>query len=215
MNQWSNLNCDRYGHLITAVGGSSSKIDWSREFPNAERIALTPRSVQSTERNAEKPAPFDSQLQTVVERSLIRRILIPIDAAHVEAADLKPILRVARRFNAEVTLLHCYSTPPSFDYAVGPSALKEVSLHRHKVWARLLMLCDDVQKFYSKCCWEFTFGSLPAAILRTSERLQADLIAVSVSLDFASHCWTTKDLLDELVRRANCAVLGVPSARSK
>ena len=78
--------------------------------------------------------------------------------------------------------------------------------------ARLLKLCGDVQKFFPKCCWEFTFGSLPESILRTSERLQADLIAVPLSLDFVSHCWTTKDLLDELVRRANCAVLGVPSA---
>ena len=215
MNQWSSLNCDRYGHLITTLGRSCPKIDRSREVPDPERIALTPRSVQSTGRDAEKPAPFDSQLQTVAKKSPIRRILVPIDAAHVEAVDLKPILRVARRFDAEVTLLHCYSTPPSFDYAVGPSALKEVSLHRHMVWVRLLQLCDDVQRFFSKCCWQFTFGPLPAAILRASERLQADLIAVPLSLDFVSHCWTTKDLLDELVRRANCAVLAVPSARGK
>jgi hypothetical protein len=48
------------------------------------------------------------------------------------------------------------------------------------------------------------------AIRRASERLQADLIAVPLPLDFASHCWTTKDLLNELIRRANCPVLGFP-----
>jgi nucleotide-binding universal stress UspA family protein len=130
----------------------------------------------------------------------------------VKPGDLKPILKVARRFEAEVTLLHCYSTPPSFDHAVGPSALDDVNLHRNLVRARLLKLCGEVQKFFAKCRCEFTLGSLPVEIVRASERLQADLIAVPLSLDFASHCWTTKGLLDELVRRANCAVFGVPSA---
>jgi nucleotide-binding universal stress UspA family protein len=142
----------------------------------------------------------------------VRQILVPIDAAYVEAADLKPILRVARRFSAEVTLLHCYSAPPSFDYVVGPSAMVELSLHRGMIRARLVKLCTDVRRFFPRCRSEFTFGSLPVAILRASETLQADLIAVPLSLDFVSHCWTTKELLDELVRRANCAVLGVPSA---
>jgi nucleotide-binding universal stress UspA family protein len=212
MNQWFTLNCDRYGHLITSTGGSSSRTDQLCKVLDHEPTTLTPRSVQSVARRLEKPAPFDSQSQTAAEKSPVRHILVPIDAAYVEAADLKPILRVARRFNAEVTLLHCYSTPPSFDYVVGPSAMVELSLHRSMIRARLLKLCTNVQKFFPRCRSEFTFGSLPVAILRASETLQADLIAVPLSLDFVSHCWTTKELLDELVRRANCAVLGVPSA---
>jgi Universal stress protein family len=211
MNQRSNLNCDQYGHLIAATGGSYSKTNQSCEVLDHEETTLTPRSVQSAARRLAKPAPFDSQSQTAVEKSPIRRILVPIDAAYVEAADLKPILKVARRFEAEVTLLHCYSTPSSFDYVVGPSALMELSLHRSMIRARLLKLCADVQEFFPRCCCEFIFGSLLVAILRASETLQADLIAVPLSLDFVSHCWTTKELLDELVRRANCAVLGVPS----
>jgi hypothetical protein len=212
MNHRFSSNRDRYGHLIAAVGGSSSKIDQSCDVLDHEETTLNLRSVQSAARRLEKPAPFDSQSQTAVEKSPIRRILVPIDAAYAEAADLKPILRVARRFEAEVTLLHCYSTPPSFDYVVGPSALMELSLHRSMIRARLVKLCTDVRRFFPRCRSEFTFGSLPVAILRASETLQADLIAVPLSLDFVSHCWTTKELLDELVRRANCAVLGVPSA---
>jgi nucleotide-binding universal stress UspA family protein len=212
MNQWFSLSCDRYGHLTTALGGSSSKINRPREVPNPGQIALAPSVTQFSKRKLEKSIPSDSLVQTTAEESPIRRILIPIDADHVKPSDLKPILKVARRFDAEVTLLHCYSTPPSFDYAVGPSALDDVNLHRNLVRARLLKLCGEVQKFFAKCRWEFTLGSLPVEIVRASERLQADLIAVPLSLDFASHCWTTKGLLDELVRRANCAVLGVPSA---
>jgi nucleotide-binding universal stress UspA family protein len=162
---------------------------------------------------AGKPVPSDSSPQAGIGHSPIQRILVPIDADRVKSTDLKPILKVARRFDAEVTLLHCYSTPPSFDYVLGHCALAEVSLHRDRVRSRLLKLCGDVQQFFSKCRCEFAFGSLPEQILRVSERLQADLIAVPLSLDFVSHCWTTKALLDELVRRADCAVLGVPSAK--
>jgi hypothetical protein len=41
------------------------------------------------------------------------------------------------------------------------------------------------------------------------------LIVVPLSLDVVSHCWTAKDLLDELVRKANCSVIGIPSAKSE
>jgi nucleotide-binding universal stress UspA family protein len=212
MNQWLSLSCDRYGHLTTALGGSSSKINRPRKVPNPGQIALAPSVTQFAKRKFEKSIPSDSLVQTAAEESPIRRILIPIDADHVKPGDLKPILKVARRFDAEVTLLHCYSTPPSFDYAVGPSALDDVNLHCNLVRTRLLKLCGEAQKFFAKCRCEFTFGSLPVEIVRASERLQADLIAIPLSLDFASHCWTTKGLLDELVRRAHCAVLGVRSA---
>jgi nucleotide-binding universal stress UspA family protein len=215
MNQSISLNCDRYGHLITAVGGSSSKMNRSRQVPSAEQITPAPRIAQSAESKSEKPTPYDSLLQTAAQKSPIRRILVPIDATHVKLADLKPILKVARRFDAEITLLYCYSTPPSFDYAVGASALVDVTLHRNRVRTQLLKLCHDVQKSFAKCRCEFTFGSLPVAILRASERLESDLIAVPLSLDFVSDCWTTKELVDELVRRADCAVLGVPLAEGK
>jgi nucleotide-binding universal stress UspA family protein len=191
---------------MTAVGGSSSKINRSGEGPNPEQIPPAP----STEGKLEKPTPPESPLQTAAENPPIQRILVPIDATHVKPTDLDPILKAARRFDAEITLLHCYSTPPSFDYAVGASALADVTLHRNRIMAQLLKLCCDVQKSFAKCRCIFTFGSLPVAIRRASERLQADLIAVPLPLDFASHCWTTKDLLNELIRRANCPVLGFP-----
>jgi nucleotide-binding universal stress UspA family protein len=214
MNQWFSSTCDRYGHLITVIGGSSLRMNRLFDARNAEQIRLVPRVTQSAGKELKDPRPQDSVFQNAEEGPPVRRMLIPIDAEHVKPADLKPILKLARHFDAEVTLLHCYTTPPSFDYAIGPSAMREVNLHRNMARARLLKLCSDVQKFFSKCACQFTFGSLLNEILRASERLQADLIAVPLSLDFASHCWTTKDLMDELVRRANCPVLGVPSGEN-
>ena len=99
-----------------------------------------------------------------------RRILIPIDATQVKSGDLKPVLEVAQRLDAELTLLHCYEIPLSFHYAVGRSALMEVVLHRDLVRTQLLQLCAEVRKFFASCRSEFTVGSLPVEILsRESE----------------------------------------------
>ena len=128
----------------------------------------------------------------------------------MKAADLKPVLKVAQRFDAEVMLLHCYEIPLSFHYAVGRSALMDVIRHRDLVSTQLLQLYAEVRKFFPSCRSEFTFGSLPGEILRASQRLQSDLIVVPLALDFGSHSWTTKEIMDELVRKAGCPVVGIP-----
>jgi hypothetical protein len=102
-------------------------------------------------------------------------------------------------------------TPRSFSFLRGPSALAEVLYHRNMVRTQLLRLESQLRKSFpkSKCC--FTSGSPPEEILRASKRINADLIIVPTSLDLISDCWSTASLIDELVRRANCPVLGVPS----
>jgi nucleotide-binding universal stress UspA family protein len=212
MNKWLSATCDRFGHLIT-VETESATTNRLFEAPRSGQIELAPRIAPSAERASKQPMPRDPLARVAQQRSPIRRILIPIDANHAKPADLKPILKFARQCDAEVTLLHCYTTPPSFDYAVGASALMDVALHRNMVRARLFKLCSDVKKFFGKCNCQFTFGSPPTEVLRASERQRADLIAIPLSLDLVSHCWTTKDLLDELVRRADCPVLGIPPER--
>jgi nucleotide-binding universal stress UspA family protein len=212
MKKWLSATCDRFGHLITVETASTAT---NRLFgaPRFEQIELAPPAASATERVAEQSIRHDSPTRVSERRSPIRRILVPIDANHTRPADLKPILKFARQCDAEVTLLHCYTTPPSFDYVVGASALMDVTLHRNRVRARLCKLGSEVNKLFGKCNCQFTFGSPPTEILRLSERQRADLIAVPLSLDLVSHCWTTKDLLDELVRRANCPVLGFPPGR--
>jgi nucleotide-binding universal stress UspA family protein len=203
MDQWLGLSSDRYGHQVTAGGGASSKTRSLEVSHSAEPDELG------------EPLAHDLIFQNAAARSPIRRFLIPIDALEVKPADLKPILKVAERFDAEVTLLHCYKIPPSFDYAVGPSAPMEVTLHRDMAKTRLLKLCTEVRKFFAKCRYEFAVGSLAVEILRAIDTLDADLVVVSLPLDFISYGWTTKELMDELVRKANCAVLWIPSAQNE
>jgi hypothetical protein len=201
-DQWLGLSFDRYGHQITLGGGVSSKI-------------TSVEGSHSAGPESEEPPAHDLIIQNAAARSPIRRFLIPIDAVHVKLLDLKPILNLAQHFDAEVTLLHCYEIPLSFHYAVGWSALMHVSLHREMVRTRLLKLCADVRKFFTRCRSEFALGSLPVEILYASRRLQTDLIAVPLSVDFVSQGWTSTELMYELVRKANCSVLGLPSAQSE
>lgn len=201
IDQWFDRSSGRYGHLVTP-GSRPSKIGPLQISSFAEPDELG------------KPGAHDSVIENTAVKSPIRRILIPIDPVQVKVADLRPILQIAQRFDAEVTLFHCYEMPPSFCYARGRSALTDLILHRQRVRMRLLKLCTEVRRLFPKCRSEFASGSLPIEILRAS-RIQSDLIVVLLSPEFVSHNWTAKELMDELVRKANCAVLGISSSRSE
>lgn len=145
--------------------------------------------------------------------SPIHRILVPIDAIQTKLSDLRPILLMAQRFGAKVTLLHCYLAPPSFDFAEGDHAMKELSLHRSRVRSRLYELTGEARKLLPKCSCRHVSGSPATQILRQSQRWLADLIAVPLPLDLISWCWLPEELLDELIRRADCPVLCVPASQ--
>jgi hypothetical protein len=122
---------------------------------------------------------------------------------------------MARRLEANVTLLHCYIAPPSFDFAAGDRAVTELSLHRWKVRARLYEITGEARKLYPKCSCRYVGGSPITQILRQSQRLLADLIAVPLPLDLVRWCWLPEELLDELIRRADCPVLCVPAIQTR
>jgi hypothetical protein len=111
-------------------------------------------------------------------------------------------------------LLHCYVVPPSFDFAVGDRALRELSLHRCRVRSRFYELVGEARKLFSPCSCRFVNGSPATQILRQSQRLLADVIAVPLPLDLVRWCWLPEELVDELIRRANCPVLCVPASQT-
>jgi len=198
MNHSPRLGSDRWGHLISARGAGSFKTISSERSHSGEPDESEAHSID------------DLIFENAGAKSPIRRILIPIDATQVKAADLKPVLKVAQHFDAEVMLLHCYEIPLSFHYAVGRSAITDVILHSDRLRTQLLQLCAEVRKFFPRCRSEFALGSLPVEIVRASQRLQSDLIVVPLALDFGSYSWTTKEIMDELVRKAGCPVVGIP-----
>lgn len=145
--------------------------------------------------------------------SPILRILVPVDAIQTKLSDLRPILLMARRLGASVTLLHCYVPPPSFDFAGGERGVRELSVHRRRVRSRLHELTAEAQKLLPKCSCRYLSGSPATQILRQSQKLLADLIAVPLPLDLVRWCWLPEELLEELIRRADCPVLCVPAQK--
>ena len=146
--------------------------------------------------------------------SPISRILVPIDAVQTKLSDLRPILQTACRLRASVALLHCYVAPPSFDFAAGDGALKELSLHRWRVRSRLYRLTNEARKLYPKCSCRCVTGTPVAQILRQSQGLFADLIAIPLPLDLVRWCWLPEQLVDELIRKSDCPVLCVPASQT-
>ena len=120
---------------------------------------------------------------------------------------------MASRLGAKITLLHCYIAPPSFDFAIGDAALAQTSLHCRLVRARLYELSTAARKLYSDCIARFAVGSPSLQIVRQSQEVKADLIAVPLPLDLVSWCWLPEELLDEVVRKAECPVLCVPARK--
>ena len=146
--------------------------------------------------------------------SQIRRILVPVDAVQTKLSDLQPILMMARRLGASVTLLHCYVAPPSFDFVAGNRAIADLTVYRWRVRSRLYQLTGEARKLYSKCSCRSISGSPTTQILRQSQRLFADLIAIPLPLDLVRWCWLPEERLDEVVRKASCPVLCVPASQT-
>jgi hypothetical protein len=207
MAQPSCITCDRHGHVVVAKKRPAAKIKSIRASSDV-KLARSNRTARATARKGLLGSDTTTD-------SPVKQILIPIDAIHANLPDLRPVLQLARRFNAAVMLLHCYSTPRCFSFARGPSAFAEAIRHRNMVRARLFRVYSNVKKSFPNCKCRFASGSLPEEILRASENIDADLIAIPLSLDLVSDGWTTKTLIDELVRRADCPVLGVPNPKEK
>ena len=205
MKDLFNPTCDRHGHILTGIGGAPQLMA-PFVFPTAEEMAfLLGAPNDSVSAPSREVGGYVSKKKTVPFR--IRKILVPVDSGHTEPADLKRVIQLARRLDAQITLLHCYEAPRSFFYAQGGSAFDGIIRHRELNLVRLKTLCTWVRKSWSKCLWLFEEGPLPASILRVSKSMRADLIVMPVSLDAASENWSTIQVADELVRKADCPVL--------
>lgn len=120
---------------------------------------------------------------------------------------------MASRLGAKVALLHCYVAPPRVDFAIGDEALAQTSHHCRLVRGRLYELSTAARKLYIDCIARFAVGAPSVQIVRQSLELKADLIAVPLPLDLVRWCWLPEELLDELVRKAECPVLCVPARK--
>jgi nucleotide-binding universal stress UspA family protein len=198
--------CDRYGHILTGIGGSPQAMA-PFVFPTAEEIALFTGGTGNGHASTGYGASGGSRSKERKVNFRIRKILVPVDSEHTQLVDLKRVIHLARRLDAQITLLHCYEAPGNLFYAQGDSAFDDIIRHRELNLVRLQTLCARVRRTWPKCRWLFEEGPLPAGILRVSKHMRADLIVLPVSLDAATEKWSTIKIADQLVRKADCPVL--------
>ena len=200
-----NPTCDRYGHMLTGVGGSP-QVMAPFVFPTVEEMAIFPGGAAVASTGHGQSNGSRSKERKIGFR--VRKILVPVDSEHTKAADLKRVIQLARRLDAEITLLQCYEAPRSFSYAKGESGFADVIRDRELHLVHLRALCSRVQRSWPKCRWLFNEdGPLPASILRASRSTGADLIVMTVPLDAVSDNWSTIEVVDKLARKAECPVL--------
>ena len=101
----------------------------------------------------------------------------------------------------------------NLDLLPADAALADVSLHCHRVRTRLYELATAARSLYSDCIGRVALGSPATQIVRQSQALRADLIAVPLPLDLIRWCCLPEELLDELVRTADCPVLCAPARK--
>ena len=131
----------------------------------------------------------------------IDRILLATDLSPTSEPALRCATALARRFNADLYLLHVVPTPSGADPAADAAA-QEAAVAMRRLRQEVLTAQD---KFATPV---ILAGDPVARILQKAEDIRADLIVMGTS----ARCPRPGGLTDAVVRGASCPVLAVPHA---
>jgi len=159
-----------------------------------------------------------TQVSAPASRSLLsrdsvrlRRIVVPIDLSSDAAKAIDAAVGLAKRFDADLFLVHVYSEPYSCAYARGPNAYAECEQQRLLAKSRLFAIRDRTRKEYSRCFAIFSQGvDLEEEISAVAKEIKADLIVVP-----AHHRnWLERlgegSQAERIVRKSPCPILVIP-----
>jgi universal stress protein A len=140
----------------------------------------------------------------------LRRIIVPIDLTSDTAKAIDMAVGLAKRFGADLFLVHVYAEPCSFAYARGPNAYVECEQQLSLAKSRLVAARDRTRKEYSRCFAIFRQSvDLQEEILVVAKEIKADLIVVP-----AHHRnWLERlgegSQAERIVRKSPCPILVV------
>jgi len=134
----------------------------------------------------------------------IDRVLLATDLSATSEPALRCATALARRFNADLYLLHVVPAPSGASPATDAAA-QEAAVAMRRLRQQVLAAQD---KFATTA---ILTGDPIARILQKAEDIQADLIVMGTS----ARCPRLGGLTDTVVRKASCPVLTVPQARQE
>jgi nucleotide-binding universal stress UspA family protein len=141
----------------------------------------------------------------------IKRILAPTDFSPASLAAVSDAAELARRFRAEVILLHVvappYAGPEPDPYVVSPSFRLLYAEHRRAAGDRMTELHRDVSRRHRKCRVVTGEGSPAAEILATARKLKVNLIVMATHGRSGTKRVFLGSVAEKVVRAAPCPVL--------
>jgi nucleotide-binding universal stress UspA family protein len=140
----------------------------------------------------------------------IRRIVVPIDLTSDAEKGVGSAVHLARRFGADLFLVHIYNEPYPFSYLRGPTAYAGCEQHRFNMELHLLALRDQLRTQYSQCFAIFRQGAdIKWEISAVAKEIKADLIVVPAHhRNWFEYLCEGSDA-EGIVRKAPCPVLVV------
>jgi len=145
----------------------------------------------------------------------IRRILAPTDLTSAPSKVVDYAVAFARRFGAELILLHVYEAKGNADYSLNLVDDTIVDESRERAEDALRELCGEVSETYPHCDMCFRAGTPSEEVVFAARDFDADLIVVSTH----HHHWFTtligKSDAERILRRTPCPVLVVQQDESQ
>ena len=109
----------------------------------------------------------------------LHRVIVPIDPNSGAVKGIDLVVGLAKKYGADLFLVHIYKEPYSFAFVRGPCGYAECEQHRSLVKSALLTLRDRVRKQYSRCFAIFRQGvDIQGGISAVAKEVKADLIVV-------------------------------------
>jgi universal stress protein A len=140
----------------------------------------------------------------------LRRIVVPIDLTSDAEKGIDSAVHLAKRFGADLFLVHVYKEPYPFSYVRGPSAYAECEQHRFNTELDLLALRNQVREQYSRCFAIFRQGAdIKREISPVTKETNADLIFIPAHhRNWLEYLCDGSDA-EGIVRKAPCPFLVV------
>jgi nucleotide-binding universal stress UspA family protein len=139
----------------------------------------------------------------------VKEILVPTDLTIESRQAITYAVRLAKFWNAHLTLLHVYQEPRSVEYMRGPDVCGERTRQRKYSENALELLGKQAKEEYANCGTEFREGALCGEIANAVKELEADLVVIGTH----GNKWFRRIAYgcdaDAIVRLSPCPVLVV------
>lgn len=150
--------------------------------------------------------PDTSVASREANQCLITHILAPTDLSDESRKALQYAVRLAKYFNAQLTLLHVWATPYSHKGGLGELDPEAIQRSRDRAELMLRNLQDIVRERHSNTESYFLTGEPGSQIVALAKSAQVNLIVISMhDYDWLTRFFEGSDA-EEILRHSACPV---------